>query len=167
MKKKTIIGVAVALCALIALVSLGLGAYLNSITFHGEIVPGASLSASISMNMTADNNGAILENQTGGSGPSHNGVPVNANSTLTVPALANVTISFANSSDLSPFTAFACTVQLYANGSPAYTGLIDKSALSYTMLNVASGSYPLYVGYTFTAGPDPASIAITVNVSSP
>jgi hypothetical protein len=49
----------------------------------------------------------------------------------------------------------------------ARAGLINKSTLSYTMLSVASGSYPIYVGYSFTAGPDEASGSITVNITSP
>ena len=164
---KKMVAAAFLLYVLIAGISLALGAWLNSITFEYSIVPGAHVSASITLNMTADNGGPILENGTGGSGPAHNGIPVTANSTLTLPTLANVTIAFANSSDLTPFTAFACTVQLYSSGSPAYTALINKSTLSYTMLSVAAGSYPIYVGYTFTAGPDSASGSITVNITSP
>jgi hypothetical protein len=165
--KLKLVAIVVALSALIAGASLGLGMYLNSITFTGSIGPGASLSAAIAINMTADNGGPIIENQTGGSGSAHNGVPVNANSTLTLPSMANVTVAFANSSSLGPFSAFECTVQLYSSGSPAYTAMIDNSTLSYVMVNVAAGSYPLYVGYTFTAGPDPANVTITVNVTSP
>lgn len=167
MRKRIFVLTVLLLCVLVAAVSLVLGAYLSNISMPYKIGPGASMSAPVVLNMTADNGGTIIENSTGGSGPLHNGVPVNANSTLTLPELGNVTIAFANATALSPFTAFACTVQLYATGSPVYTGLITNTTLTYTILNVAAGTYPIYVGYSFTAGSNPATGTITVNVTSP
>lgn len=159
MRKRNIVIVAVLLSCLLAGVALVLGSVLNTISFHGTITPGASMTP-INLNL-----GAITEDSTGGSGPSGNGTPFDANATLTLPALSSVTLSFANSSDLTPFTAFSVLVQLYQNGSPIFQGGISESTISYTIQNVASGTYELFVGYTYTAGSNETSFNITVNVS--
>lgn len=160
MKKKYIVASVIIVSCLVALTGLAIGSLLNIISFHGTIGPGASMSRAITLDL-----GYIAENSTGGSGPSENGTPINGSATLTVPELVNVTLAFANTSSLSPFTAFSCLVQLYQNGSPIYQGSITQSLTSFQILNVAVGTYNIWIGYTYTAGPDAANVNITVNVS--
>lgn len=159
MNKKIIIVCAVLLCIVVPLVALGLGALLNTVSFNGKIVPGASMSP-IVLDL-----GNMTENSTGGSGPSQIGTPIDANTTLILPQTSNVTLAFDNASDLDPFTAFQTTIQLYQNNSPIYSGSISETTTTFTILNVASGIYEVWIGWTYTAGPNPANVTITIDVS--
>jgi hypothetical protein len=160
MKKKYIVlTCALVLCVAIPLVALGLGSLLNTISIHGTIVPGASMTP-IVLDL-----GNMTENSTGGSGPSQNGSPINANATLILPQVSNVTVAFANVSDLSPYTAFQVQLGLYQNGSPIEWGTISQSTTAFTILSVPSGTYQVWIGWTYTAGPTPANVTMTVTVS--
>lgn len=163
MRKRNIVIVAVLLSCLIAGASLALGSVLNTISFHGNIGPGNfSMSQAISLDL-----GNLTENSTGGSGPNENGLPIDGNATLTLTSMSNVIISFGNSTDLSPFTAFSVILQLYFNGSPAYQGSVNQGSTSFTIPNVFAGTYEIFVGYTYTAGTNESSFNIVLNVSTP
>lgn len=160
MKKKIFVALlTIGICLIVAGIALGLGVTLNTITFHGTINGGPKMNA-ISLDL-----GTMQENSTGGSGPSQNGVPVDSNVTLNLPSTENVTLAFANATgDLAPFTAFQCSLSLYQNGSPVYFGSISETSPTFTILNVNAGTYEVYVGWTYTAGLNPANVTVTVNI---
>jgi hypothetical protein len=159
MRKRWIV-IAVVACALcVTLAGLGLGSLLNTVTMNGQIGPGSH------MNAVALNLGYILNGTSGGSGPSQNGSPIDSNETLVLAYPANVTIAFDNVSELVPFIAFQVLIQLVQSGSPVVQGSINENSPSFVISNVPSGTYEISVGYTFTAGPNPANFSIVIDVS--
>jgi hypothetical protein len=160
MKKKILFVCAVALCIALPLVALGLGSVLNTITFRGKIVPPEGSMTSIALEM-----GNMTANSIGGSGPSQNGTLIDTFKTLTLSQPTNVTLAFANVSDLSPFEAFQTTIVLYQNNSPTNSGSISNSTTTFTMMNVAQGTFEIWMAWTYAAGPTPANVTITVTVS--
>lgn len=150
------------LSSLLVAGSLGLSGYLNSVTFHGNIGPVGSMSSPLSIDLNADNGYVAVGSSGGSNGSGQIGSPVNENDSLVMNTKANVTFSFHNTTDLQPFTAFQCLIVLFNNTTPEAEATIDKTTPTDSII-VLPGTYDIWVGYTYTAGLNNATVSITVD----
>jgi hypothetical protein len=161
MKRKALLALVVVCALCVSLAGLGLGSLLNTVTFNGQIGPGSHMNA-VTLNM-----GYILNGSSGGSGPSGNGSPIDANETIVLAIPANVTIAFDNVSNVeNAFTVFDVLIQFDQSATPIVQGSISESLPSFTISNVPSGTYEIFVGYTYTAGPNSTTFSIPIDISA-
>lgn len=85
-------------------------------------------------------------------------------SDLTVNTITDITATL---SGHSPFTAFSVTIELKQLGTTKYSATVHEAATSYTISSVAVGTYDIFVGYSYTAGGTPTTIAVSVALSYP
>ena len=60
------------------------------------------------------------------------------------------------------FTAFSCTVELKQGVDIKYSVTVTNVTPTTTISSVATGTYDLFIGYSYTAGTSPASGTVTV-----
>jgi hypothetical protein len=160
MKRKALIAVVVACALCVSFAGLGIGSLLNTISLKYHIGPGSSTMNAVTLDM-----GYINESSSWGSDPTGNGSPIDTTETITIGVPANVTIAFDNVTALDPFIALNVLIQFDQSGSAIAEGTISEGISTSVISNVPSGLYEIFVGYTYTAGPNPANGTIQIDVS--